>query len=362
MNELVCNLHIHSTYSDGTGSYSQIAEQAINCGLDVVIVTDHNIRVKGVEKYYHIDEKKVLLLTGEEVHDPGRIPQKNHTLVFGCDEVAQFGSDPQKLIDTVNRNGGAAFLAHPYEYDLPLFGETDITWENWEVTGFSGLELWNGFSEFKTVVRSFGQALFYAFFPEMIPHQPLPQTLAKWDELLLKGRRVFAVGGSDSHALHYRKGFFHKTIFPYEYHFSAINNHLLLPRPLTGNIEEDKKVILKNLKEGSFFIGNDLPASTRGFSFTAEDDNTSVGMGQELVTKPGATLRVILPRPANFRLIHNGKPVQSMTNIDRLIYTVTEPGFYRVEAYINYMNRDRGWIFSNPIFLREKGKSKRNDR
>lgn len=358
MHELVCNLHIHSTYSDGTGSYSHIADQAIQSNLDVVIITDHNIKVNGVEKYYHKNGRKLLLLTGEEVHDPDRIPQKSHALVIGCEEeVSQLAPNPQVLIDYVNRAGGSTFLAHPYEYELPLFNETAITWENWEVGGFTGLELWNGFSEFKTVVSSFRQALFYAFFPELIPHRPLPQMIAKWDELLLKGQKVFAVGGSDSHALDYKKGLIRKTIFPYRYHFSTINTHLLLSRPLTNNVNVDKGIVYDSLKNGSCFIGNDLPFPARGFTFTAETDDELVTMGKDLDLKQGATIRINLPRPAELRLVHNGVTVQNMDNSDRMLFTVTEPGFYRVEAYLEYAGESRGWIFSNPIFLRNKRKT-----
>ncbi len=357
MHELVCNLHIHSIYSDGTGSYNQIADQAIQSNLDVVIITDHNIRVGGVEKYYHKNGRKLLLLTGEEVHDPDRMPQKNHTLVIGCEEeLAQYAANPQILIDQVNQHGGMTFLAHPYEYDLPLFNETAITWENWEVKGFNGLELWNGFSEFKTVVKNFRQALYYAFFPELIPHRPLPQAVAKWDELLSQGLKVFAVGGSDSHALNYKKGLIHKTIFPYRYHFSTINTHLLLSEPLTGNLDEDKRLVYSSLKNGSCFIGNDLSFPTRGFTFTAENEDEMISMGEELTLNRGATIRINLPRPAKLRLIHNGLTLQTMANSDRMICPVAEPGFYRVEAYLDYSGQPRGWIFSNPIFLHHKRK------
>ncbi len=357
MNELVCNLHIHSVYSDGTGTYGQIADQAIQAHLDVIIITDHNIKVKGVEQYYHKNGRNLLLLTGEEVHDPTRMPQKNHMLVFGCeDEVAQFAPDPQELIDHVNHRSGAAFLAHPFENALPLFNETAISWENWGVKGFTGLELWNGFSEFKTVVKTFPQALYYSFFPEYIPHRPLPQTIAKWDELLLSGQKVFIVGGSDSHALHYRKGLIRKTIFPYRYHFSTINTHLLLPNPLTGSVSEDKKMVLKALLSGSGFIGNDLPFSTRGFTFTAENDNELISMGEELILDRGTTIRVNLPHPADLRLIHNGTAIEMMNNTDRMICTVTQPGYYRVEACLQYSGESRGWIYSNPLFLRGKRK------
>ena len=110
MKELVCNLHIHSKYSDGTGDYATIAKAALRQGFDVVIVTDHNILVKGVERYFACNGKKVLLLTGEEVHDAGRLPQKNHTLVIGARAGNVFiRKNPQLLMDEIRQPGGLSF-------------------------------------------------------------------------------------------------------------------------------------------------------------------------------------------------------------------------------------------------------------
>ncbi len=354
MEEIICNLHVHTHYSDGSGDYTRIADEAFQSGVDVVIITDHNVWVKGLERYVEKEDRRVLLLTGEEVHDQARMPQKSHMLVIGCEnEVSPFAYDPQTLIDKINEHHGLSFLAHPYEYALPLFHETDITWEDWFVEGFTGLELWNGFSEFKTVVHNLPQAIYHAFQPERIPHQPLPQMLEKWDELLSSGRKVVAVAGSDSHALDYRAGFFHKTIFPYHYHFSTINNHLSLPGPLTGDINTDKAMIYQALRKGSSFIGFDLPATTRGFSFTAENGENMVGMGEELELNPGATLRIKLPHKAELKLIRDGVPLIENSSNDHLVKVIDEPGAYRVEAYIDYLGTRRGWIFSNPIYIRK---------
>ena len=357
MIEVKCNLHIHSIFSDGTGNYAQIADAALDCELDVVIITDHNVLVKDVEKYYEKDGKRLLLLTGEEVHDQDRMPQKNHMLVIGCNsEVASQASNPQTLIDRVKRRGGLTFLAHPYESALPLFHETDITWESWEVEGFTGLELWNGFSEFKSVVHNLPQALFYAFFPELIPHQPLPQALARWDQLLASGNKVVAVAGSDSHALNYRYGPIKKVIFPYRYHFSSINNHILLPEPLTGNPQDDAKSIYVALGKGASYICLDAAASPEGFSFCVENGETRVSMGEEIELNPGATIRVNLPRKADLRLIHNGRTLCVQENSDLLVKVIDEPGAYRLEASLQHLGNPKGWIYSNPIYIMKKAK------
>ncbi len=48
MEEIIVNLHMHTHYSDGTGSHMDIALAAIECGLDAVIVTDHNVLVEWI--------------------------------------------------------------------------------------------------------------------------------------------------------------------------------------------------------------------------------------------------------------------------------------------------------------------------
>ena len=153
MQEIVVNLHMHTRYSDGSGSHRDIAAAALKCGLDAVIVTDHNVLVQGMEGYVTDGPRRVLMLIGEEVHDQDRDPQKNHLLVFGADqEVATFADDPASLIKIVRNSGGLSFIAHPTDPAAPAFGETDITWVDWSVSDFTGIELWNGLSELKTVI------------------------------------------------------------------------------------------------------------------------------------------------------------------------------------------------------------------
>ena len=74
INEYVAALHMHTTYSDGEFSHAQVAEAAMRAGLDCLWVSDHNVWVKGPERYYKNKDRKILLLVGEEVHDAARQP------------------------------------------------------------------------------------------------------------------------------------------------------------------------------------------------------------------------------------------------------------------------------------------------
>jgi hypothetical protein len=351
--ELVLSLHMHTTYSDGSGSHQDLARAALKAGLDAILVTDHNVLVDGFEGYYKEGKKRLLLLIGEEVHDQGRQPQKSHLLVFNARrELATFAQDPQILIDNVRRAGGLSFIAHLYDPECPPIKEDDISWVDWQAHGYTGLELWNGLSELKIQGKSLLHILFYVFFPQFLNRQPPAEHLAKWDELLKSGGKLVAVGGADAHAFKVHAGPLHREVFPYEFHYRTINTHLLLPTPPTGEVEDDKKLIYEALAAGHCFVGYDLPASTRGFSFSAQGREAAALMGDEISPAGGVTLKVKLPQLAECRLLKDGKVIQTWKNRETCSHITTEPGVYRVEVYKRYLGQRRGWIFSNPIYVR----------
>ena len=102
MYEYVGNIHIHSHYSDGSGSINQIAEAAQQVGLDFIIVTDHfTLAGKKEEGYHH----GVLVLVGMEIN-----AECNHYLALNIDEeVPNHDHHPQAVIDQVREQGGLLY-------------------------------------------------------------------------------------------------------------------------------------------------------------------------------------------------------------------------------------------------------------
>ena len=353
MEEIVVNIHMHTRYSDGSGSHADIARAAQRAGIDVAIVTDHNIHVAGMEGYHEHDHRRVLVLVGEEVHDRSRDPQKNHLLILGAGRsLTAYAAQPQQVIHQAALCEALSFIAHPVDPALPAFGEPDISWEDWQVRDYTGIELWNGFSELKTAIRGYLGGLFYALFPNFLARGPIPAVLERWDTLLAAGNRVVAIGGSDAHALNRSLGPIRRQVFPYEYHFRAINNHLLVPNLLTGSLPADRKMILTALAQGRSFIGYDLPAPTHGFRFTAQGIKGTATIGDEITLQDGLNLQIKLPSAAECRLIKDGQVLRAWNDRAICTYIANQPGIYRVEAYIRYLGRRRGWIFSNPIYVR----------
>ena len=353
MEEIIANLHIHTIYSDGTGKHSEIAQAAIKANLDVVIVTDHNVFVSGPEDYYSSNGKRVLLLVGEEIHDQAQLPQKNHLLVFGAGcELAPLAGDLNRLIEAVRKTGGLAFIAHPTDPAAPAVDEDDHSCEDWQINGLAGVEIWNAMSEYKSLLKTKLHALYYAYNPSLIAHGPFPETMQNWDRQLRGGQRLMAIGGSDAHAFSTRWGPLRRTLFPYKFHFRSINTHILINNQLENNLENDRRLVLDALAQGRSFVANDMLAPARGFRFIAHGFNHIATSGDEVTTERGITIQIRLPTPASCHLIRNGQIVQTWERQTMCTYITTEPGVYRVEAFLTYRGVRRGWIFSNPIFIK----------
>jgi hypothetical protein len=350
--EYTGNPHVHSPYSDGHGSHSEIALAAIHAGLDFVVVTDHNVWVGGMDGYRFLGDKRVLLLTGEEIHDQKREPQKNHLLVYETKtELSPMAPEPQRLIDQVRKKGGFSFIAHPVDPAAPSFDEPDLSWVDWSVTNYTGIELWNFMSEFKSHLTSFTKAFYYAYQPQRSAEGPFQEVLQRWDQLLTAGKRIVAIGGADAHATPYRVGPLKRVILPYEFLFKTVNTHVLTNEPLTGNAEDDRRRLFHSIANGRCFIGYDLPAKTHGFRFIAHGEEGQAIMGENIKSRFGITLQIKVPQRADIFLIRNGQEISSWQDSEAAVYTVTTPGAYRVEVYLYYKGKRRGWIFSNPIYV-----------
>lgn len=357
LHELIGNVHMHTPYSDGEASHEGIARAGRAAGLDFVIVTDHNVLVKGVEGYYGDDESgQVLLLTGEEVHDRQRLPQCNHMVIFGASrELAACAHDPQQLIDAADAAGGMSFLAHPHDPPLTGFKEPAIPWQDLGVQRFTGLEIWNYMSAFKGVLNS-GNRLHQvraAFRPEDFMTGPAPETLALWDDLLGQERRVVGIGGSDAHGTTYRIGPLEHVVFPYDYLFNCVNVHVLAPQPLSGDAQADSAMIYRAIRAGNVFIGYDLLGSTRGFRFSATGQSNSTIMGGSIRLGPGVTLQALAYERSHFRLLRHGQVVAEASGRENLTHTATRSGAYRVEVWREFRGRERAWILSNPIYVED---------
>src|SRR3954451_13166624 len=110
LHDLTGVLHVHSNYSDGTGTVPEIAAAARANAVDFVLLTDHDTlaaRDRGEEGWHD----GVLMLVGEE----GSPHRENHYLAFGLERpIDHRGLSAPEIVDGVNEEGGFGFLSPPF--------------------------------------------------------------------------------------------------------------------------------------------------------------------------------------------------------------------------------------------------------
>lgn len=339
-------VHCHSTYSDGMEPIPVIADAANRAGLDFLLMTDHDTLapLTDLGEQWHGD---TLLLLGCEI-----TPRHNHLLAYGITRPISCHLPPTEYTAAVAEQGGLAFLAHPHEQGSRFLGQNSYAWQDWSVTQFTGLEIWNYFSDWISACRSLPATLAALANWRQAVRRPNRQTLAKWDELG-RTRRVVGIGGMDAHGIKRRILGHELVLHPYERAFRTVRTHLLLPEPFARSVRHDRLLVMEALREGSCFLANHAEGDPRGFTFLGRHQGRWIPMGQE-VTKQGdepVHLSVRLPfshaRKPHLRILKDGEVIAETVDCD-LQAVDRGPGVYRVEAW----RGERGWIFSNPIYVR----------
>ncbi|MDO8730495.1 MAG: CehA/McbA family metallohydrolase [Candidatus Omnitrophota bacterium] len=325
--EAVGVIHVHSVYSDGTGTVEQIAAIAEQQGLDFLILTDHNtLRAKqeGKEGFHG----KTLLLVGSEISSEG------HYLAFRIKEDVPQGKKFQPTSDAVTAGGGLGFIAHPLWHKK--------RWEHWGLHGFTGMEIYNAAQD-ATEENSVSLILWTLLTGSDVSasrwlDRP-DRTLELWDRYLADRGPVVGIGGADAHGLK-RVGL---RLGPYETLFKLVRNHLLISGELT------EAAVYDALGKGRLFVAHDILADARGFRFTAVKEDKVLGtMGEKVRWEPGLRLRANLPGPGEMTLFLDGRPVEKRRGREAA-FDVKGKGIYRLEV----TRKGLPWIYTNPIYVTE---------
>jgi len=333
-------LHIHSNYSDGSGSIEAIAGAAKKAGLDFIIIHDHN-NLKGLKEGKEGWYDNVAVIFGEEISpDNG-----DHYLAFCINEEISHEMKPEEFIAEVKKQGGFGFIAHPDESKTRKNSYKPLRWSNWDIEGFDGLEIWNHLSDWvdvyslATVVRDY-------FLRDSIIKGPSVDVLQWWDRLNSENDRIVpAVGGVDAHALKFRYYGLDFIVFPYEYTFRTVTNHIILDAELSKDFEEAKNQIHNALKTGRNIIANCIwNKGEIELPFWVENNDERVFSGSSAVLTQGAKAVVKLPQKGLIKIFCSGKLIYSNEGKETSV-NISESGKYRAEVY--YKNRP--WIFTNSV-------------
>jgi hypothetical protein len=340
-------LHVHTNHSDGAGTVADVAAAARAAGIDFVVVNDHAHMSRALHREDEGFYNDVFVMMDLEVGI-----RHHHYLAFDCRRMPRWDLvGGQEIIDEVNAAGGFGFLAHPFEKGMPLEGSIAYTWKDLDVTGYTGICIWNFSSRWKERITGVASGLFFILFKSGFLKGPSTRTVAFWDRSCAAGR-VVAAGGADAHHKRYGLGPFRIRPLTYDYLMGAITVHILSDRPFPRQPDEARRLICSALREGGLFVANDKIGPSKGFRFYFKPGKgPPCRMGAETIFSPGEIF-VDVPFKGEIRLFRDGMLIETCRGVS-LRRNVDFPGVYRVDVY-----RRRGlfgyrpWIFSNPVYLR----------
>jgi hypothetical protein len=161
------DLHCHTLHSDGANTVFEIVKNAVELGLDFLAVTDHNTITHHAELEDYAG-LPIILIPGEEV-----TTYWGHANTWGLREWVEFRCAGEESIKAVQRHlrerGAMLSINHAKCIGPPWL------FRGWD---YDCMEVWQA------------PWRFYNW-----------ESLEKWDNLLQRGRRVVAVGGSDVHSV-----------------------------------------------------------------------------------------------------------------------------------------------------------------
>ena len=341
MHELVGAIHIHTVYSDGSGTLREVIAAGARAGLDFLLVTDHDSR-RAADDGWQGWHDGVLVVVGVEV----TCQHRTHVVVMGEADASGLRFKPlRRVLFDLTRQGAWPFVAHAHPAHIMGISLKAGPLHEWEIPGFVGVELWSLMHDVCDGLTPWRIPSFPYTWRERI-RGPHADTVAHWDRIT-QDRRFVAIGTLDNHAI--AVPVVGRRILPYEEAFRALRTHILLEDPPEGTAADTDHVV-RAILAGRCFIALDETADARGFRFEGRPDagGETLRMGEERAWTGPVRLAVRSPCPARLVLRCNGEVVAEADAADTLEHRAGVPGVYRVEAHLDGLP----WVYTNPIYLR----------
>ncbi|WP_432830027.1 CehA/McbA family metallohydrolase [Dactylosporangium sp. CA-092794] len=307
------DLHLHTVHSDGRRRPAELVAEARAAGLDFIVSTEHNTNAAN-RMWAAAQPDDLLVVAGEEV-----TTRHGHWLAVGLGpgEWVDWRYAPRDRVfgryaEQVRRGGGLVVVAHPA---VPMPG---AAWE-FGYRDVDAIEVWNGVWNVDDEV-----------------------SLRIWQRLLRRGRRIVAVGGSDSHAAHQRVG---------------------LPQTVVHAAALSTPALVEALRHGRSYIAasSDVTLELTASSTTGEGTRTA-GPGDTLAVPPGTPVTVtatVTGAPGTTLAIITAQGCAARAAIGasgahRVRWTTTadRAGFVRIEVRRPAFGRLSAMVaLSNPVWL-----------
>ncbi len=235
------DMHLHTVHSDGRRLPAEVAAGARAAGLDYIVSTDHNTSsAAGV--WGEFAGPDLLIIDGEEI-----TTRNGHYTALGLPagtwidwRYRAVDGGLARNVAQIHRSGGLAVAAHP------LATCVACGWK-FGYAGLDAVEVWNG--------------------PWTLDDEAV---LAGWDNLLVAGKWIPAVGDSDAHS---------------EPQVIGLPHNVVLADDL------DRRSILAGVKAGRVWLAE---SSAVNLTFAATGGGRSAGIGERLAVADGTPVTVTL--------------------------------------------------------------------
>ncbi len=309
--------NIHTQYSLGSGTPTSIADEAKQSRQDFLLFTDVGTQLEIENDRY---QNRIGLLFGEKT-----IGETYREITYKMNKTTT--RYDLKIESPAPRLG----------FDLKHLENTDA--DGIEVINLKNLsqKSWE-----KSKISTLWSLLLYPFNPRLslmrLYIEPLDE-LRIFDQISQKRKFSLFMGSEASARAIPITNLIMK--FPsYERILSVGSQHLLLKSELSGNIEEDKKTIIKALKEGQFYIAFDELGDPAGFeTFVINGkEKKHLFMGETINFKNDQTLYYKLPAEPNIFfevvLFKNGIRVDHLNTFEG-VFKIKTPGVYRIQVRLS---------------------------
>jgi hypothetical protein len=397
MNDFRAIFHAHAEDSSHTGgTRPEMLSEAKNAGVQAIFLSDHHRPPKDfIRDSWRGVRDGVLFVPGSEA---------NGFLLYPAHSIMEHMNDPAAgLIDATRSDGGLIFLSHIEERP------------DHSMAGLDGMEIYNRHADARKDTAGLTAIMFkltapatlrdlknsLALFPDELFGAQVEYPalyLAKWDAET-KTRRLTGVAANDCHhnyvllvkmvdentikvgtnvdpddqmrslSARIRPGIRELTkgrkkgdilaridLDPYSRSFRNVSTHILAP-------ELSEAALREALRAGHAYVSHDWMCDPTGFRFelvgapdsalnaASTDGNRVAFMGEMLAFTQNLKLLAEFPAPCRIRLFKSGTMIDERL-ADRMEYAVPGPGVYRVEGWLESGGESRGWIYSNPIYVR----------
>lgn len=351
-------IHIHTTYSDGSGTYLQIGKICDSLGLDFAIITDHNT-IQPMKDSLAARFGMTLIIPAVEISTDG---EHGHFLVVGDSVplVPRNGVTSDSVFHDALKKRDMTILAHVFH------PRSTLDWDNWNIGNYTGIELYNFDEGWRNTLNLFrlnklvGAFIAQGFHPAALNYViSYPEKeMKKFDELNI-GRKVVGIGSLDAHSS-IKLGKNTSWHYPsYQSLFELVHTIIVTREPFDGTYHHDRELLLNAIRGGNSYVSFSGLEEARGFLFTATSDTSEVIMGDSLKAEKSAILHVVMPdsNDVETQVIWNGEKIATYDNVSSIVLPVIRPGEYRIQAFQKrvmlplFMKRSFPWILSNPIYI-----------